>query len=350
VKLNMAPTIKDIARLAGVSVTTVSKALNSYKDIKPATKTKILKIVKELNYRPNSSARSLVLRKTNTIGLIVSGLSASRNAHHFLFDVICGINDQANLKDYDVLLYGTSSENQKEITYLDLCLKRNFDGVILMGVRTNDPYVQEVVDANIPTVLLDVPIVTPTCGYITTDNILGAKLAVKHLIDLGHRHILMVNGHQEAAVSLTRLDGYKKALEEHSIPYREEFVAFTDFESEGAATAIERLLETNPKATAVFCASDLMAYGVVKKVQELGYKVPEDLSVVGFDGIQLGEIMSPTLTTIYQDRYQMGCSAINMLIELLQGEAGYSRVLSPSLIDRESVGKIYIPSPKNLFS
>jgi LacI family transcriptional regulator len=336
----MASTIKDIARLAGVSITTVSKALNNYRDIKPATKNKILKISKDLNYQPNSSARSLVLKKTNTIGLIVSGLSASRNAHHFLFDVICGINDQANVKNYDVLLYGTSSENQKEITYLDLCLKRNFDGVILMGVRTNDPYVKEVVDANIPTVLLDVPIVTPTCGYVTTDNILGAKLAVEHLIDHGHRHILMLNGHQEAAVSLTRLDGYKKALEEHSIPYREEYVAFADFEMEGAAIAFETLLKLNPKVTAIFCASDLMAYGVIKKIQKLGYNVPTDLSVVGFDGIQLGEIMSPSLTTIHQDRYLMGVSAINMLIELLQGEAGYSRVLSPTLIKRESTQQL----------
>ncbi|EGL83951.1 transcriptional regulator, LacI family [Caldalkalibacillus thermarum TA2.A1] len=336
----MPPTIKDIAKKAGVSVTTVSKALNNYQDIKPETRKKILKIARELNYQPNTTARNLVLRKTNTIGLIISGLSTSRSAHHFLFDVICGINDQAYGKQYDVLLYGTNSENQKRMSYLDLCLQRNFDGVILMGVKTDDPYVQEVVEAEIPTVLIDVPIVTSTCGYVTTDNVKGAEMAVQHLLDLGHRHILMINGHRQAFVSLQREEGYKKALEANGLPFREDYVAYTDFESDSGAQAVVSLLQKHLQATAIFCASDLIAYGVITKCMEMGYRVPEDISVIGFDGIQLGEIMTPALSTIYQNRYVMGTSAVNMLIEMLEGSEGYSRVLPPTLIQRDSTKAI----------
>ncbi|MDQ0338990.1 DNA-binding LacI/PurR family transcriptional regulator [Caldalkalibacillus uzonensis] len=339
----MPTTIKDIARKAGVSVTTVSKALNNYQDIKPETRKKILKIARELNYQPNTTARNLVLRKTNTIGLIISGLSTSRSAHHFLFDVICGINDQAYAKQYDVLLYGTNSESQKKMSYLDLCLQRNFDGVILMGVKTDDPYVREVVEADIPTVLIDVPIVSSTCGYVTTDNVKGAEMAVQHLLDLGHRQILMINGHRQAFVSLQREEGYKKALEANGLSYREDYVAYTDFESASGGQAAATLLQKHRQATAIFCASDLIAYGAITRLLEMGWRVPEDISVIGFDGIELGEIMTPALSTIYQNRYLMGASAVNMLMELLEGNEGYSRVLAPTLIQRESTADLLNP-------
>jgi LacI family transcriptional regulator len=341
----LGPKLKDIANYAGVSITTVSKVINNYEDVNPKTRKKVLKIIKELNYQPHSGARSLVLNKTNTIGLINSDITKKRqrgNGYHFLFDVICGVSDQSTKKDYDVILYQTNPDNQCETTYLDLCKKRNFDGVIMIGVRTDDPYVSEVIDANVPTVLIDVPIVTETCGYVTTDNVQGAKLAIEHLVSLGHRDILFINGHKKAAVSLARYEGYKLGLEDNNIPFREEYIVFSDFEMDGAANDVEQLINKHPNVTAVFCASDLMAYGVILKLTDMGYKVPEDISVVGYDGIHLGEIIRPKITTISQDPYQMGASAVNTLLELFSGEKGYSRVMAPTLIVRDSTSKVKV--------
>ncbi|WP_274362845.1 LacI family DNA-binding transcriptional regulator [Paenibacillus thermotolerans] len=331
----MAATIKDIAKLAGVSITTVSRALNNHSDVNRDTYKKIVKIAKQLGYQPNSSARSLVLKKTNTIGLIVSNLT-TRSGHHFLFDVICGVNEQASLRNYDVFLLGTSTKQQEQLRYEELCRKRSFDGVILAGLKTDDPYIEQTVQAGIPTVLLGVPASSNSLGSVVSDDVGGSMSAVQHLIDYGHRDILFINGHQETVVSQLRLEGYKKALEKNGLQYKEEYVAHANFEIEGGGKAFEALMATNPKATAVFCASDLMAYGVLTKASELGYKVPEDMSVVGFDGIEITEIMKPSLTTIEQDRFQIGTSAVNMVLEMLDGASGYTRVMSSKLIVRES--------------
>ncbi|SDN95909.1 transcriptional regulator, LacI family [Paenibacillus sp. yr247] len=331
----MAATIKDIAKMAGVSITTVSRALNNHTDVNRNTYKKIIKIAKQLNYQPNSSARNLVLKKTNTIGLVISGLT-TRSGHHFIYDVICGINEQAKLRNYDVLLIGTSTQQQKEISFKDLCLKRNFDGVILAGVRTGDPYIEQAMQSDIPTVIMGVPVATAFCGSVVTEDVSGAFSAVQHLIDFGHRHILFINGHKETVVSQFRLEGYIKALNKNGIPYNDNYVAHANFEIEGGSQALESLLSHNPEATAVFCASDLMAYGAMMKCMELGFKVPDDISIIGFDGIDITEIVKPCLTTIYQDRWQMGISAVNMLLELLGGSEGYIRFMSPKLVIRES--------------
>lgn len=313
--------------------------MNNHSDVNRNTYKKIVKIAKELNYQPNSSARNLVLKKTNTIGLIISGLT-TRSGHHFMFDTICGINEQAKLKKYDVLLFGTSTEQQKEISFKDLCQKRSFDGVILAGLRTGDPYIEQATHSDIPTVILGLPAATAHCGSIVTENVSGAAMAVQHLIDYGHRRILFINGHQQTVVSQFRLDGYKKALLDNGISYKENYVAHADFEINGGAKALERLLAANPDATAVFCASDLMAYGAMTKAIEMGYKVPDDLSVIGFDGIDITEIVKPSMTTIYQDRFQMGISAVNMLLELLGGTEGYTRMMTPKLVIRESTKRL----------
>ncbi|WJH32632.1 LacI family transcriptional regulator [Paenibacillus sp. CC-CFT747] len=331
-------TIKDIAKLAGVSITTVSRALNNHTDVNRDTYKKIAKIARQLGYQPNSSARSLVLKKTNTIGLVVSNLT-TRSGHHFLFDIICGVNEQASLRHYDVFLIGTNTRQQEELQYKELCRRRSFDGVILAGLKINDPYIDQAVQAGVPTVLLGVPAPSDRVGSVISDDVGGSMSAIQHLIDYGHRHILFINGHQEAAVSQFRLEGYKKALEKNGLPYDEGKVAHANFEIEGGGEAFAALIAKNPKATAVFCASDLMAYGMLGKASELGFKVPDDISVVGFDGIEITEIMKPQLTTIDQDRFQIGTSAVNMLLEMIDGTPGYTRVMASKLLIRDSTRK-----------
>lgn len=313
-------TIKDISKAAGVSVTTVSRALNGYSDVSESTRQKVMRVAKELNYVPNTLARSLVMNKSQTIGLLVSGFTKSSIKDNFMVEVMAGINDFAAETNYDLVLFSTDSTKQREKTYSQLCKERRVDGVIIQGIKIDDPYLLEVVESDIPCVLIDIPIESDTVGYVTTDNILGAKKAVQHLIEMGHRNIAMVNGHDQAFVSKRRLEGYIESLKDSNLSIRNDWIVNGKFDEEEAEKATEELLINNPEITAVFCASDLMALGVIKAARNLGKRVPEDLSVVGYDDILLASYSTPSLTTIAQDKFRMGYEAGRLLVQMLEGE------------------------------
>lgn len=333
----MGPTIKDVAKAAGVSITTVSRVLNQYSDVNPKTRAKVLQVVESLGYKPNSVARSLVTNRTNTVGLVVSDLSRSRNGHHFMFDVLCGINDRVQELGYDLVLYSTSTTAQKKTPYMDFVRQRRVDGVLMMGIRLDDPYTQEVVEASIPSVLIDVPLTSETCSYVTTDNVAGARMAIQHLIASGHRRIGFVNGHAQAAVSQERFQGYRMALEAEGLRYDPELVYYGDFEQEGGSLGTAELLRRHQDLTAIFYASDLMALGGLKHLHQQGLTVPDQMSVIGYDDIELASLLHPMLTTVRQKRYEMGCSAAETLIRMLDGnEQGRGIVLPPELVVRET--------------
>jgi len=330
-------TIKDIAKEAKVSVTTVSRALNGYSDVNEETRKRIMEVAKRLNYSPNTLARSLVMKKSKTIGLLVSNLTREGTKDNFTYEVLCGINDAVSRFEYDLIFFSTTSSKQSEKTYTQLCRERRVEGVIIMGIKTNDPYLQEVVESDIPCVLIDIPIVSKTVGNVTTDNLLGAKEAVKHLLKLNHRTIGMINGHNEAFVSQERLKGYKEALAEFGISYNEDLVENGQFTEEDAYKAAVRLLSKNPEMTALFCASDIMALGVIQAAKDLGKNLPVDLSIVGYDDIILSSYVTPSLTTIRQNKYLLGEEAAKLLIDMLDGKTKpYSKVLDTELVIRNS--------------
>lgn len=311
--------------------------LNGYPDVNHKTRKKVLKVVEELGYRPNAVARSLVLSKTKTIGLVVSELTKSRSGHHFMFEVLCGVNDRLQEMGYDLVLFSTSPTAQGKTSYMDFVRQRRVDGVIMMGIRMDDPYTQEVAEASIPSVLIDVPLVSKTCSYVTTDNVAGARLAVEHLIALGHREIGFVNGHAQAAVSRDRLNGYRHALEAAGLEYNPDLVYHGNFEQADGFEGLRKLKQQQPDLTAVFFASDLMAIGGIRYMQSIGRRVPEDLSVVGFDDIDLASFIHPSLTTVRQMRYEMGKAAVETVLQMLEEEAtGKGVILPPELIIRET--------------
>jgi DNA-binding LacI/PurR family transcriptional regulator len=333
-------TIKDIAREAGVSVTTVSRALNGYSDVNEKTRAKIKDIANELNYSPNALARSLVTNKTKTIGLLVSGMKKESIKDNFTYEILCGINDMSAEIGYDLIFFSTNSTMQKEKSYAQLCRERKVDGVIIQGIKTDDPYLQEVIDSEIPCVLIDIPIESNSVGYVTTDNELGAKNITEYLIDLGHKNIAMINGHNRAFVSQQRFAGYRKALSEANIALQWEYVIDGAFDEEVAYDATLKLLNEHTEITAIVCASDLMALGVMKAAKTLGLSIPSDLSVTGYDDIILASYVSPTLTTVAQDKYLMGQKATRLLAELLEGHTNERKVIVETEIKkRESAGK-----------
>ncbi|WP_025844658.1 LacI family DNA-binding transcriptional regulator [Paenibacillus ehimensis] len=331
-------TIKDIAKAAGVSVTTVSRALNGYDDVNEDTRQKIKDIAQGLGYSPNMAARSLISKKTKTLGLLLSNVTRASSKDNIAFEILCGMNDRAGELDYDLVLFSTTPQKQKIKSYKTLCQERGVDGVIIMGIRLDDAYLKEVVSSQIPCVLIDIPLEGPNVGYVTSDNVGGAYRAVSYLLEAGHRKIGVVNGHSQADVSVQRLKGYKQALERFGIPFDESLVMDGSFSEAGAKEAVYRLLAQQPDITALFCISDLMALGALQAVRGLGLQVPGQVSVVGFDNIDVTAYCSPALTTVNQNKYEMGYQAAQMLIDLLEGrKVSHRLVLDTELIIRESV-------------
>lgn len=334
-------TIKDIAKKAGVSVTTVSRALNGYSDVSEITRKKIAQVAKELNYSPNSLARSLVMKRSQTIGLLVSGFTKESVKDNFMVEVLAGVNEYVSGSSYDLILFNTNSSKQREKTYTQLCRERRVDGVIIQGIRTDDPYLKEVVESDIPCVLIDIPLESDHVSHVTTDNVLGAEKAVKHLIHLGHEKIGMINGHEFAFVSRERLQGYQKALDKAGLAFHPEYIADGEFTEEKGKEAAFQLLRNHPEITALFCASDLMAIGAMSVAKELNRQVPVDLSIIGYDDILLASYVSPKLTTIAQNKFGLGYEAARLLIGLLQHETETHRlVMKTELMERESTAEV----------
>ncbi|WP_059172577.1 LacI family DNA-binding transcriptional regulator [Bacillus sp. FJAT-27445] len=336
----MATTIKDIAKTAGVSVTTVSRALNGYSDVSEKTRKRIMDIAKELNYSPNTLARGLVMNVSRTIGLLVSGLNRESAKDQIIFSILSGVNDSVSEKNYDLILFNTDTSKQREKTYSQLCRERRVDGVIIQGIKTDDPYLKEVVESDIPCVLIDIPVHSENVGYVTADNVTGARKAVEHLISLGHKNIAMLNGHGKAFVSQKRLEGYMEALKNHGLPANQDWICNGRFEEEKAFEEAKKLLLNQKDITAIFCASDLMALGVLKAAKGLGLRVPEDLSVVGYDDIILASYSDPSLTTVSQNFFQLGYQAAHLLVNMLEGRSEPQIVMMPTkLVTRGSAAK-----------
>ncbi|WP_430626575.1 MGH1-like glycoside hydrolase domain-containing protein [Sulfobacillus thermotolerans] len=224
----MPVTIRDVARAAGVSVTTVSHAFNGYEDVGEETKRRVLQVAKDLKYRPSRVARSLVLQQTQSVGLLISDFNANPGSNHFLFDVLAGIHNRLADLGYDVTLLSTTTARQQLISYIDFCTERRLEGVIVMGMRMDDPYMREVADASLVSVGIDLPILSEHCGYVMTDNVAGAKLAVNHLLSKNHQRIGLVNGRLDAVVSIDRLKGYEAALVEAGIGFDPELVVHAE--------------------------------------------------------------------------------------------------------------------------
>ncbi|MFC4303090.1 LacI family DNA-binding transcriptional regulator [Cohnella boryungensis] len=335
-------TIKDIAKKAGVSVTTVSRALNGYDDVNEDTRKKIKQVALELSYSPNAVARSLVSKKTRTIGLIISDINRAGAKDAFAYEVLCGINDRAGDLSYDLLLFSTNPSKQMEKSYTALCKERNVEGAILSGLRLDDPYLQEVIEQNsFPCVLIDIPKTGENVAHVTSDSRVGATMAVRHLLENGHRHIAMINGHNQAFVSRERFEGYKEALEQYGFSADEELAYDGKFSEDGGAEAMYQILIRNPDVTAVFCASDLMALGAMRTLERMGRKVPDDVSIIGFDDISISAYCSPKLTTIRQDKYELGYQAAQLLIDMLENRTDNRKLLlNNQLIVRESTRRL----------
>lgn len=334
--------IRDIARLAGVGVSTVSRVINEHPDVKDETREKILKIIKESNYIPNNSARILKKNNTNNIGVLVKGVF-----NPFFAEMINIIGNRINEAGYTMILQQNDYATEDDVDNLIAFVKeKRLQGIICLGgnfLNINDESFQFL---DIPVVLTSVNTLSKESkskfSSIGIDNVLAAKASIQYLIDKGHRNIGILLGEKnDVGISGLRLEGYKKALEENNIPYSEENVFIGDYDYSGAYRVTKEIINNRKDITAIFSISDIMAVGAAKSVIDQGLQVGEDISIMGFDGMDISKYYNPGITTVKQPKKNMANNSIDLLLALLAKKEEHKHIIfETKIIERESCKEV----------
>ena len=332
----MNTTIKDVAKLAGVHPSTVSRVINDDPRISEKTKKKILLIVNKLRYTPNAIARGLKTKRTYTLGMLIPDIT-----NPFFAEIARGVEDVANKNNFNVILCNTDDKLKKERIYLQILRGKRVDGLILGTAHVKDKSILELEMKKFPYILISRNIEGLDKNCIIVDDVEGGMMATEYLIKLGHRRIAHITGPLKTRSALNRLKGYKLALKKYKIKYQEELVEEGDFRIKGGYQAMKKFLKLLEPPRAIFAANDLLALGAMQAIQKKNFHIPEDFSVVGFNDIELASFVYPALTTIRQPMLEMGELAVKMLLRIIEeGEFNQRRViLQPKLIIRESCKK-----------
>jgi DNA-binding LacI/PurR family transcriptional regulator len=328
----MAVSIKDIAREAGVSHSTVSRALAGSSLVRPTTKERICRLAEAMGYSRNTVARSLVRQRTETLGLVVSTV-----ADPYVAEVVRGIEEAAFDNGFGVLLCESGNNREREIAAVKMLREKRVDGIVVSASTVGDFYMPLLDKLHIPIVLVNREQGTEYAYSIATDDLHGGQLAVEHILSFGHRRIGVITGPEHSQSSTNRLQAYRQTLEAHGIPFEPRLVVPGDGRIEGGYAGAEALMSLDPPPTAVFCYNDMTAIGAIRAIKKRGLNVPQDVSVVGFDDIPFAEFIDPPLTTVRQHRYTMGRLATQMILDLLSGRSPQANIyLEGDLIARES--------------
>jgi LacI family transcriptional regulator len=310
------PTIQDVARRAGVSIATVSRVINnSPHKVNQATRTRVLKAVRELDYRPNALAQGLILKKTMTIGIIIPDIS-----NPYYAEIVRGIQDVADQSGYAVMLQNTDRKQDRIIKFIHLFREKLADGIIFSGGIIHGYETLSALKEMRKRVVVigrhevDFP-------AVRVDNLGGATQAVQHLIDLGHKRIGLIDGPEGSTTGVDRLMGSKSALAQNGYPVEESLIKQGDLTVKSGYVAAKELLQGSGRPTAIFAVNDLMAFGAINAAKELGLHVPRDLSVVGFDNIPLSSYFDPPLTTVEIPIYDLGVASMRVLMDLISGNS-----------------------------
>ena len=325
--------IKDVAKLAGVSTATVSRTLSMPEKVSERTRMRVLRAVEDTGYRLNTAARQFRRQRTETILVVVPDIG-----NPFFSNIIQGIETEAQRQGYRVVL-GESDSSQREMTsYAGYMRQQHADGAILLSVDRASEFAAE--SQNMPVVMACEYLPKSPFPTVRINNSQAAMDAVSYLIDLGHRRIAYINGPADSPLCKDRLRGYTRAMKTAGLAIEPQWVAAGDYSPESGRLAAIELLQLKNPPTAIFTASDPMAIGALRAATELGVSIPGQLSLIGFDDIRFAEYMSPSLTTVHQPREDIGRTAMENLFKLLRGEAVAAKtVLEHQLVIRESTGK-----------
>lgn len=327
--------IAEIAQICGVSKATVSRVINNIpQGVGPETREKVLKTIRELNYRPNALARSVATSKSGTIGLIIPDVS-----NFFYPKIIRGVTDYMDSCGYSVIVANSDYDPDREAQQLLRLVDRRVDGILLCSGVSNKDFLRDFRKHNIPLALLGRNF-DNSCSdaSIIGDNVRGAYKSASHLIQGGSRRVVYVEGNPHIAGSKQRLQGYRQAHTEFGIPIREEFIISGEYSIEFGQQTAKKLLQSGLEFDAIMTGSDLIAIGILSQLIKSGIRVPEDIEVIGFDNIELTTVVTPMLSTISKPHYEMAQHISEQLIRIIQGESIPlpHTVVEPELILRET--------------
>jgi LacI family transcriptional regulator len=332
-------TIKDVAQKAGVSIGTVSNVLNHLPTVNETIRKRVLKAVKDLHFKPNRAAKSLVSGRSQTLAFIIPDI-----CNPFFPEMVRGATGRADALGYSLFLGNVDNDPVKETEYIRGFVSQGVDGLI---IATSDlspkesPELDQISDLDLPVVMVDRELEGLERDLVIVDNVRCAYLAMRHLAETSRERIGMIHGPLQTMTARQRLEGGRKALEEKRA-FREELVRSGPFTFESGWRIMHAFLREEPKLDAVFCGNDMIALGVMRAIEEDGLRVAEDIAVTGFDDLYISSLVKPALTTIHQPTYELGATAVSMVVERIQGKAaGLSRkvILPGELVIRESTRK-----------
>lgn len=329
-------TMKDIAKLAGVSTSTVSHVINKTRFVSEEISERVNNAAKELNYyAPSALARSLKVNRTKTIGMLVT-----TSTNPFFGEVVKGVERSCYHKGYSLILCNTEGDNERMRQSINTLLQKRVDGLILMCSSLEGERI-DVFERypDIPVVVMDWGPMLFTSDKIQDNSLRGGYLAAKYLIDCGHTEIGCITGPLIKHQAQMRYEGYKRAMKEAGLEFNANWIIESDFECEGGYQAFKKMAERGTLPSSIFVSNDMMAMGVINAANELGIKVPDDLSIIGYDDIHIAKFMSPSLTTIHQPKYRLGQAAVETLVRRLDDKSNEAQVvqLEPTLVVRNSV-------------
>ncbi len=332
------PTLREIARIARVDISTVSRAVNDSPLITKETKEMILAIAERIHYIPNSLARGLASRKSETLGIILPKIFFLQGP--FFSQVLSGIEHASVKYGYNILIASATSKSKDRLFPFNLTRARRIDGMLIINENKNIRMLPELKREGVPFVLVNRFLQDPSVPCVAPDDVQGGRLATEHLLGLGHRRIGVVTGSPRVSATQGRLDGYRKALEARGVPFDPRLVTQGLFQEgiETGSRCAHALLSLEDRPTAIFAFSDELAMGVMQAARERDLRIPADLSLVGYDNVAFSGHLHPPLTTVAQNPYAIGEAACSMLVDLLNGQPpAQANVLVPvRLVARES--------------
>ena len=334
--------LKDISNACGVSIATVSKALNDHSDISKDTKEKIRQVAEQMGYHPNAAAQALKTNRSNNIGVLFVDEANSGLTHEYFNHVLDSFKKKAESEGYDITFINGNRSGPNTMTYLSHAIYRGFDGVVIACVEFSDPEVDELIKSSIPVVTIDHSFYNKIS--IVSDNIKGMRELVTYVYEQGHRRIAYVRGREKTAVTQSRVASFYKTLQDLDLSIRDDYIIQIPYRSaDEAFKATNTLLDLEEPPTCILYSDDFAAFGGYNAIRERGLRVPDDVSIAGYDGIDLARHISPLMTTVVQDTEQIGAIAAQKLIDLINNPKGTlveQIIIEGKLQKGESVGRI----------
>jgi LacI family transcriptional regulator len=332
------PTLQHIADEAKVSRMTVSRVFSDKNNVSKKTTQKIKKIAEKIGYHPNLIARSLSIQESKTIGVFVP-----KTRHLFLdiyiTQILSGISDITQECDYRLMLFPIDYDKEQTDLYLSIARSHLVDGIILIKTKIHDKGLSALAGINFPFILINQR--NRIFNFVDSDNVNGAEYAVEYLYKLGHKKIAFVAGSLNETNAIDRFNGYKKSLKKFGLPSKKEWIIYGDFSKEKAYEESKKLLSLKYLPTAIFCSDDYMAIGVMERIKEIGLSVPKDISIIGFDDIEISSYINPSLTTVRQPMSKIGERSVELLLDMINKKriSPLHEFLDVELIIRESTSK-----------